>query len=125
MSHRLFHDEQGRSWEVWAVFPEVVERRLNEERRATPREAPDRRQRVDIRFRMAPELRHGWLAFQSGYERRRLAPIPSGWEDLTDEALGELARSAIPQPAAGADQRDGAPSTGAPPRADRPLTDRR
>ena len=109
MSHRIFLDDQGRSWEVWAVFPEVVERRLNEERRAAPRGTPDRRKHVDIRFRMAPELRDGWLAFQTGHERWRLAPIPPGWETLTDEALVDLTRRATPQPTLGAPSRDGPP----------------
>ena len=100
MTHRTFVDEQGRTWEVWEVHPEVVERRLNEDRRSAPRQTADRRQHVDIRFRMAPELRHGWLAFQSDVERRRLAPIPEGWERLSDEDLHLLVRTASPQPAA-------------------------
>jgi hypothetical protein len=100
MTHRTFVDEQGRSWEVWEVHPEIVERRLNEDRRSVPRQTADRRQHVDIRFRMAPELRHGWLAFQSDVERRRLAPIPEGWERLNDEDLQLLVRTASPQPAA-------------------------
>ena len=98
MTHRIFTDDHGRAWEVWEVFPEVVERRLNEERRTVPRATPDRRQHVDIRFRMAPELRDGWLAFQSNDERKRLAPIPSGWSSLDDAALGELASRATRQP---------------------------
>ena len=98
MTHRIFTDDRGRTWEVWEVFPEVVERRLNEERRSAPRAGPDRRQHVDIRFRMAPELRNGWLAFQSDEERKRLAPIPPGWSSLDDGALRELAARATLQP---------------------------
>ena len=124
MSHRTFVDDKGRSWEVWEVHPEIVERRLNEDRRRAPRGTPDRRQHVDIRFRMAPELRHGWLAFQCGVERRRLAPIPAEWSTLSDADLARLARSAAPQPPRSADderhyqpelpaQRDVGPNPGA------------
>ena len=105
MSHRTFTDERGQNWEVWEVHPEVVERRLNDERRSAPRPTPDRRQHIDIRFRMSPELRAGWLAFQSGHERRRLAPIPTGWERSTDEELVRLAHTAIAQPAASGVER--------------------
>lgn len=104
MTHRIFTDDHGRAWEVWEVFPEVVERRLNDERRSAPRDTPDRRQHVDIRFRMAPELRDGWLAFQSDDERRRLAPIPPGWSSLDDSALRELAARATRQPALAPDR---------------------
>jgi hypothetical protein len=119
MSHRIFEDDQGRRWEVWAVLPEVVERRLNAERRTAPRDTPDRRQQVDIRFRMAPELRQGWLAFQSGYERRRLAPIPRAWETLDDRELAELAGQATPLTVAEPGYPLGAPGADVPPRTDR------
>jgi hypothetical protein len=32
-------------------------------------------------------LQQGWLAFQSGIERRRLAPIPENWTELPEEEL--------------------------------------
>jgi hypothetical protein len=38
----------------------------------------------------------GWLTFQCESEKRRVSPIPSGWEVATDEALEELLRSASP-----------------------------
>lgn len=36
----------------------------------------------------------GWLAFDSGDETRRLAPIPDNWQALPDEELGRLAQQA-------------------------------
>jgi hypothetical protein len=96
MSYRQFHDDQGRTWEVWEVHPSAVERRVNEERRKSSRETPDRRRNQDVQFPMPPELAEGWLAFQSDDARRRLAPIPVHWDSLSDEELLKLARQAQP-----------------------------
>jgi hypothetical protein len=41
-----------------------------------------------------PQLAGGWIAFQSREERRRLAPIPEGWTQLTDAELARLAERA-------------------------------
>jgi hypothetical protein len=42
-----------------------------------------------------PQYRKGWLAFQSGPEWRRLAPIPEGWASMTArDLLGLLSRAA-------------------------------
>lgn len=34
-----------------------------------------------------PQYADGWLSFHRGVERRRLAPIPSGWETAGDDQL--------------------------------------
>src|SRR5262245_18978270 len=39
-------------------------------------------------------MENGWLCFQSGSRRRRLAPIPEGWYDLSDAGILELFRNA-------------------------------
>jgi hypothetical protein len=39
-------------------------------------------------------LRKGWLAFQSGGETRRLAPIPKDWEARSDAELEDLVAQA-------------------------------
>jgi hypothetical protein len=41
-----------------------------------------------------PELRGGWLTFEQGDARRRLAPIPDGWADLPDPELRRLCSAA-------------------------------
>lgn len=69
MAHRIFY-RQGQRWEVWEV-------RRRQEHRS-----------VD------PELAEGWLTFESAAEKRRLAPIPEGWEELDDETLVRLCDSA-------------------------------
>lgn len=40
--------------------------------------------------------RDGWLAFDCGAETRRMAPIPGGWQDLTDADLLALCGDAEP-----------------------------
>jgi hypothetical protein len=32
-------------------------------------------------------MRQGWLTFEAGNERRRLAPIPAAWENAPDDVL--------------------------------------
>ena len=36
----------------------------------------------------------GWLTFESANERKRLAPIPRGWEEATAERLELMCRAA-------------------------------
>ena len=42
------------------------------------------------------ELKDGWLCFQSGASRRRLAPIPDGWDECEEEQLEDLFQRANP-----------------------------
>ena len=88
MAHRTFRDDLGREWDVWEVVPTAVERRMA---RAAPRaSALERRRAQETRVVVPDSLQKGWLAFQSGSERRRLAPIPKDWEDMTSRELIEL-----------------------------------
>jgi hypothetical protein len=94
MSYRRFMDGTGKQWEVWEVHPSAVERRMMADRRKTPRSGPDRRNRREFRLIMPAELRDGWLAFQGGAKKVRLAPIPNGWVHLSDDELEKLAQQA-------------------------------
>jgi hypothetical protein len=84
MPFREFVDAAGVEWSVWEVQPSLLERRSGEvviqadgERRGTPiRRAP-----------VAMELRFGWLVFESESAKRRLAPIPPGWESADEQTL--------------------------------------
>ena len=87
MAHRRVQDETGRWWDVWDTRPTIIDRRGGRERRTGNRIADDRRQKAEPRVLVEPEFREGWLAFQSGSEWRRLAPIPDSWESLTDSDL--------------------------------------
>jgi hypothetical protein len=46
---------------------------------------------------VGPELRGGWLAFESREEKRRLAPVPAGWETASDDELREFLTRAAPR----------------------------
>jgi hypothetical protein len=43
---------------------------------------------------MGSDLAHGWLAFESKHDRRRLAPIPEGWDTFDASALERLCAAA-------------------------------
>jgi hypothetical protein len=98
MPHRLFVDSKHTSWEVWDVDPGHAERRLSGiDRRRAPRTSGERRREEDqSRVRIKSDLAHGWLAFQSKHDRRRLAPIPIGWEAMDASALEQLCEQATP-----------------------------
>lgn len=44
------------------------------------------------------QLPSPWLCFESATERRRLSPIPEGWEHASDEALETLLSLAVKAP---------------------------
>lgn len=94
MPHRQFKDEGEVVWEVWDVHPLEVARRLTGK-------DPQRDEQAARRSRMsvAGELASGWLCFESSYGKRRLSPIPSEWDRLTDAQLSELCARATQAPA--------------------------
>src|SRR5688500_9473346 len=87
MAHRAFKDRQGRIWDVWAVHRTTAERRTPE---SSAPVAVERRQHAEPRASLPPELRNGWLAFESQAERRRYTPPPEAWEHLSDDALIDI-----------------------------------
>ena len=96
MAHRIFTDSDEVTWLVLAVYPHVEERRSERERRTA--ELPVRvEQRVgERRVRVRREMERGWLVFKTDNGRRRLAPIVDGWDEASDEELGQLCRRATP-----------------------------
>lgn len=98
MPYRTFADGQGRSWEIWDVRPERIDRRADDRRaeRPTPWTGPERRQGADrrrqsqARTRILHPLAEGWLVFKSDGEKRRLAPIPPNWENCRGRELHDL-----------------------------------
>jgi hypothetical protein len=95
MPHRQFTDSKLTTWEVWDVEPGHAERRLGSDRRRAPRGPQERRKVEDrARVRIRSDLAHGWLAFESKHDRRRLAPIPAGWDTLDASELERLCEAA-------------------------------
>ena len=69
MAYREFRDAAGATWTVWETYP-------------------TRPGAIDAAWR------GGWLTFESGEIRRRLAPIPRGWNDAPDSRLDLMCRAA-------------------------------
>ena len=90
MPHRRLQDDGGRWWDVWDTRPTIIDRRAGRDRRSGGRNRDDRRRQVEARVAVDPEYRDGWLAFQSGDDWRRLAPIPDAWDTLPDAELRAL-----------------------------------
>lgn len=70
MAFREFEDARGAWWRVWDTVP-------------TPMPG-------------LGDLRNGWLTFDNGMERRRLAPVPDHWDDLPADRLLLLLQMASP-----------------------------
>ncbi|MGH7662868.1 MAG: hypothetical protein ACRENI_01000 [Gemmatimonadaceae bacterium] len=67
---RQFADETGTIWEVWEVDQAALQGVRNKQ--------------------FATGFESGWLCFDSGREKRRLAPVPADWRALAEEELREL-----------------------------------
>lgn len=100
MALRNFRDEGGGEWRVWDVVPHVLrggaERRRAERRRGgvMAYSGPERRTGADRRSGaggMIPSMGSGWLCFENGEgAKRRLSPIPAGWDKAPDDELAGL-----------------------------------
>ena len=106
MAYREFTDRWGNEWRAWDVMPRTVERRSRPPQSGGAPEIKEERRRQgensgEVRLRMRPGWEHGWLSFESAAEKRRLAPLPQGWEDSTEEQLRELLAKATPFPKRG------------------------
>ncbi|HEX8695656.1 MAG TPA: hypothetical protein VF746_24795 [Longimicrobium sp.] len=108
MALRTFRSAAGVVWHVWSVIPGVrhdEERRRGYDRRSPDPvlayTGPDRRTSADRRSTsrlFGPDMAAGWLAFECPTERRRLVPIPAGWDALSDAELERLCERAQPSP---------------------------
>lgn len=99
LAHRTFLDSAGVRWIAWDVTAERLtqhaERRARDRRhRQLPIAGSDRRT-GERRGAVSPEMTHGWLAFRSALELRRVLPIPAGWEQMTDTELERLCRTGV------------------------------
>ena len=78
---RGFTDSSGVAWRVWEVFPTRADVLTTAETfaRSSLKETP---------------FANGWLCFESSHAKKRLAPIPPGWEFGNDESLERLCAEA-------------------------------
>ena len=65
VAYREYVDDMGALWRVWDTHP-VAANTLRT---------------------VSPNYAGGWLTFESETDRRRLAPIPAGWEVATRELM--------------------------------------
>ena len=71
MAYREFTDDGGTSWRAWDTYPGSA---------------------ANVR----PGFEGGWLGFECEAERRRLAPVPAGWEEASDDDLRAMLARAQP-----------------------------
>jgi hypothetical protein len=104
MSYRTFVDRDGSYWQVWDSQPTKVERRVAAEDRrrqkfypwrgAERRTGSERRTTTQRRITLSEGYGAGWLTFESLSEKRRLIPIPSRWEEMSQGELRVLCEKA-------------------------------
>lgn len=80
---RGFTDSTGVEWRVWEVFPN----------RAATQTSADSFSTAKLKGTAYAE---GWLCFESMTEKRRLAPIPEGWDRRERPDLEQLLAQATP-----------------------------
>ena len=91
MGFRTFHDADGIEWAAWEVRPA-------DRQRQTPHvvEGVDGLHASLNRPRRAVQMRESWLVFEASVsgEKRRVSPIPHGWDKAPDAELDAMRRSA-------------------------------
>ena len=80
---RGFTDSRGVEWRVWDVFPSA----------GTTESTADTLSRSTLKDTV---FASGWLCFESQSEKRRLAPIPLGWDIGGEQRLEQLRDTATP-----------------------------
>lgn len=67
MALRTFVSHDGTEWNVWNVVPTL----MHNERKVS----------------LSIGMTHGWLCFESRGIKRRIVPVPEGWEEWSDAEL--------------------------------------
>ena len=75
MALRSFTDSQGLGWRVWNVVPQYDAARDEDT--------------------LTPGLQGGWLCFEREGHKRRLSPIPEGWETAGADDLERYCAQAV------------------------------
>ena len=96
MAVRTFESPDGAVWSVWEVVPGKVSEFRSSFGSHLPR-----------------DLAGGWLCFDCGTEKRRLAPLPQDWAERPEAELWSWCRAAVPVPARPGQAASGGPVSGA------------
>jgi len=87
VAYREFTGTNGIAWRVWSVVPTIIERSVAD---GQERGVPHTSANIGVR----PPFLSGWLSFEGGGEKRRLTPIPEGWETADVDQLERWCREA-------------------------------
>jgi hypothetical protein len=105
--YKVFNAPDGTKWEVWMVNPTSTDRRHGEEfgqssasaNSATTGVTDRRRADSGPRTVVSPGFENGWLCFESSSgEKRRLVPVPDGWDIASADKLWMWCRAAAEVP---------------------------
>lgn len=110
MPYKVFNAPDGTPWEVWMVMPTSMDRKRGEEDghssaasgrsgSATIDVSDHRRAGTGPRTVVSAGFENGWLCFESkSGEKRRLVPVPDGWETASADKLWMWCRAAAEVP---------------------------
>ena len=104
MPLREFLDGERRTWQVWdtvpksasesAIFERSAQIMAQNEAREAEGLAADRAAAAAALRRFTRGRERGWLTFMHDDDKRRLSPIPDGWERFDDARLNALLQRA-------------------------------
>jgi len=98
MPLREFADSLGQVWQVWDTHPTEIGHLIKGES-AFMRFVASTAKREDREpTTVREQYVEGWLTFTLAHARRRLAPIPAGWESADDSTLRRYLDSAVEAP---------------------------
>ena len=89
MALKEFRTSDGRAWRVWETHP--TETRDSNATSLRARFLARHPEESAADFGLVSRRRlGGWLTFATSNERRRLSPIPAGWEEADEIGLRQL-----------------------------------
>lgn len=98
MPLREFADSLGRVWQAWDTHPSGIGHLTKGDSAFTRFVASTAKREGRERTTVREQYAEGWLTFRLADARRRLAPIPDGWEHADDSVLRRYLDSAIEAP---------------------------
>jgi hypothetical protein len=100
MPLREFADAMGQVWQAWDTHPSETAHLAKGESAFNRFVASTAQREGREPTRVRDQYAEGWLTFRLANARRRLAPIPKGWDGADDLTLRRYLDSAIDAPEA-------------------------